>query len=96
MLVDFKRRAGSSKLTIESHDPVHNERASFETPRQLTRLSCPCKVPTRSPRRTSQTYDVVLEAKVRFKVTELESVPCIRSHRNQRRADDLTQRKQRK
>jgi hypothetical protein len=42
-------------LTIESHDPVHNERASFETPRQLTRLSCPWRVPTRSPRRTSQT-----------------------------------------
>lgn len=28
-----------SVFTIESHDPVHNERASFETPRQLTRLS---------------------------------------------------------
>jgi len=25
--------------TMESQDPVHNDMASFETPRQLTRLS---------------------------------------------------------
>lgn len=28
-------------LTIESHDPVHNDIASLLTPRQLTRLSWP-------------------------------------------------------
>lgn len=43
------------KLTIESHEPVQRLSASLLTPRQLTRLSCPCNVPTRSPRRTSQT-----------------------------------------
>lgn len=44
------------KLAIESHEPVHNDMASLLTPRQLTRLSCPCSVPTRSPRRVSQTW----------------------------------------
>lgn len=43
------------QLTIESQDPVHNDMASLLTPRQLTRLSCPWRVPTLSPRRTSQT-----------------------------------------
>ena len=43
------------KRTIESHEPVQRLSASLLTPRQLTRLSCPCNVPTRSPRRTSQT-----------------------------------------
>ena len=28
-------------LTMESHDPVHNDIASLLTPRQLTRLSWP-------------------------------------------------------
>lgn len=41
--------------TMESHEPVHRLRASLLTPRQLTRLSWPCSVPTRSPRRTSHT-----------------------------------------
>jgi hypothetical protein len=45
-----------SRRTIESHEPVHRLSASLLTPRQLTRLSCPCRVPTRSPRRTSQTW----------------------------------------
>lgn len=44
-------------LTMESHEPVHNDMASLLTPKQLTRLSCPCKVPTRSPRSTSHTCD---------------------------------------
>lgn len=40
---------------MESHEPVQRLKASLLTPRQLTRLSCPCNVPTRSPRSTSQT-----------------------------------------
>lgn len=42
-------------LTIESQEPVQRERASLLTPKQLTRLSWPCNVPTLSPRRVSQT-----------------------------------------
>jgi len=42
-------------LRVESHDPVHKLIPSLLTPRQLTRLSCPVRVPTRSPRSTSQT-----------------------------------------
>ena len=42
-------------LTIESQEPVHNDIASLETPKQLTLLSWPWSVPTRSPRRVSQT-----------------------------------------
>jgi len=44
---------------MESHEPVQRLSASLLTPRQLTRLSCPCNVPTRSPRRTSQTWRLV-------------------------------------
>jgi hypothetical protein len=41
---------------MESQEPVHKLNASWLTPRQLTRLSWPCSVPTRSPRKTSHTY----------------------------------------
>ena len=40
---------------MESQEPVHKLNASWLTPRQLTRLSWPCSVPTRSPRKTSHT-----------------------------------------
>lgn len=48
-----------AELTIESQEPVQSDIASLLTPRQLTRLSCPWRVPTLSPRRTSQTCDIV-------------------------------------
>ena len=43
-------------LTVESQDPVQRLIASLLTPRQLTRFSWPFRLPTRSPRRTSQTF----------------------------------------
>ena len=42
--------------TNESHDPVQRLNPSLLTPRQLTRLSCPARIPTLSPFKTSQTY----------------------------------------
>ncbi len=55
MLAKCNINSGGGMYTIESHDPVHNDIASLLTPRQLTRLSWPCNVPTRSPRSTSHT-----------------------------------------
>jgi hypothetical protein len=46
------------KDTNESHDPVQRDKPSLLTPRQLTRLSCPARIPTLSPFKTSQTYNI--------------------------------------
>ena len=86
------RSARKYMLTIESHDPVHNERASFETPRQLTRLSCPWRVPTRSPRRTSQTCNLLSASCFLENDMTRRSVPCTQSRRNQQREGDRTRR----
>lgn len=88
IVISSCRAAALVELTVASQDPVHKLIPSLLTPKQLTRFLWPLRLPTLSPRRTSQTY-----APNKYKgdnPTGAASVPCIRSHRTQRRADVQT------
>ena len=90
-----RERANSLSCISTAGERLLNDIASFDTPKQLTLLSWPWSVPTRSPRRVSQTWRPALAQTHGFN-RYWSYIPCIQSHHNQRKAVCRTQKRPRR